>query len=435
MDMITIIEKKKRGVPLDAREIEDFVAGVTKGTIPDYQTAALLMAICLKGMDADETSELTRAMMRSGKMMDFSALGCAVADKHSTGGVGDTTTLILLPLCACLGVKIAKMSGRGLGHTGGTIDKLEAIPGFDAELSVDRFQQLIMRNGAAITGQSEDLAPADKKLYALRDVTGTVDSIALIASSIMSKKLASGTDIIALDVKAGNGAFMQRVDDAFMLAKTMGDIGTKLNKRVAAVVTDMSQPLGNMVGNALEVREAIEILQGKHVDGDLRRVSVKLCALLLRLYGVEADEARANALIDDAIASGKALESLAALIAAQGGDAKVCEDVRVLGQASSVMALESKRAGLVAAMDTAAIGYAAQRLGAGRATLGDMIDPLVGVEMRVRIGDAVEVGQPLAFIHANDGQKAQDAANRLLGAIDIGNSAQPPQLIYGEVTA
>ena len=434
MLMVELIEKKKTGLALTKEEIDFFVRGFTNEDIPDYQASALLMAICLKGMDAAETSNLTLSMMHSGQVMDFSSLGFKVSDKHSTGGVADTTTLILVPLCASLGVKMAKMSGRGLGHTGGTIDKLEAIPGFRTELGMEEVKAMLLLNGAVIVGQSSELAPADKKIYELRDVTGTVNSIPLIASSIMSKKLALGTDIIVLDVKVGSGAFMQTDDDAFALAQAMVDIGLHLNKKVTALITGMEQPLGNMVGNAMDVKEAIEVLQGMHQGSDLYKVTLALGTQLLRMGGIESSEQRANELLTDALASGKALDKFADIIRSQDGDERVCHDTSLLGSARTMAEVKSDRDGFVQAMDAASIGRASQLLGAGRIKLEDIIDPVVGVELRVRTGDAVEAGDTIAILHVNDKKNSEQAAQRIKDAIVIGEKPALIPLIHGMVS-
>ncbi len=433
--MIELIEKKKAGLSLSKQEIDFFVRGFTNGDIPDYQASALFMAICFVGMDARETADLTDAMMHSGQVMDFSSLGGNVADKHSTGGVADTTTLILVPLCASLGIKMAKMSGRGLGHTGGTIDKLESIPGLRVEQSMEEVKMLLLQNSGVIIGQTNDLAPADKKMYALRDVTATVNSIPLIASSIMSKKLALGTDIIVLDVKAGSGAFMQTVDDAFVLAQTMVDIGVNLQKQVAALVTNMDQPLGNMVGNALDVKEAIEVLQGKHMGSDLLLVTLALGVALLNMTGIEKDQAKANAMLIRAIRSGNALHTFAKIIRAQGGDPLVCEDVSRLGQARRIVAIKAEAEGFIHRVDAASIGRAAQMLGAGRSRLTDIIDPLVGIQMCQREGDAVKTGDTLALMHINDEANLDAAKMRIRQAIVIGEKPEQHPLIYGTVSA
>lgn len=436
MQMVDIIAKKRDGHALSRQEIDDFVQGFTRGEIPDYQAAALLMAIVLKGMDARETADLTDAMTHSGQTVDLSAVGDVVCDKHSTGGVGDTTTLILVPLAAACGLKMAKMSGRGLGHTGGTLDKLESIPGYRVEISPETLVQLVRDNGAAIVGQTQALAPADKKLYALRDVTGTVESLPLIASSVMSKKLAAGTDVIVLDVKTGSGAFMHTVEDSFALARTMVDIGAHLGKRIAAIVTDMDQPLGNSIGNALDVREAIEILQGRHVDSPLREVCLLLGEQLLRMTGKAQTSVQARAMLEQALRNGDALEKMRVMIQAQGGDARVCEDVSLLGQASIIHPVVAPQSGYVARMQAAEIGMAAQMLGAGRMKKEDVIDPLVGIQMHVRVGDFVEKGQPLADFYLNDTAQAEQAEHRFLQAIvmqDHKPVAVP--LVFGVVRA
>lgn len=435
MMMLDLIEKKKKGQPLTRADIRYFVEGFTKGDIPGYQASALLMAIVLKGMDARETADLTRCMMHSGQMLDFSSLGVLVADKHSTGGVSDTTTLILVPLCASLGVTMAKMSGRGLGYTGGTIDKLETIPGYRTEMDIDEIRAQLKHLGAVIVGQSADLAPADKKLYALRDASGTVDSMALIASSIMSKKLALGADVIVLDVKTGSGAFMKTQEEAFALARTMVDIGTHLGRKVSAVVSGMDQPLGRMIGNALELREAIETLQGQHMDSDLLEVVTVLGVEILRLTDIEPEAQKARAMLRGAIQSGAGLEMFKKLIQAQGGDAGVCDHPKRLGKARRIVDVFADASGIVSSMDTADIGWAAQMLGAGRSSLTDSIDPAVGIEMRVRVGDTVDTGDIICRLHVNDETNAQAAKKRVSDAVHIGDHAQPLSLIYGTVNA
>ena len=326
MRMVDLIVKKRQGQALSEAEIAWMIQAYTEGALPDYQMSAMMMAICFAGMNAEETAALTDAMTHSGTVLDVSSVGAQVADKHSTGGVADTTTLAVVPIVASCGVTMGKMSGRGLGHTGGTLDKLEAISGFSVDVAPQRFLALLRENGLAIVGQNEALAPADKKLYALRDVTGTVDSLPLIASSIMSKKLAAGADIIVLDVKVGSGAFMKTPEDAAALAKTMVEIGVHLGKKTAALITDMNQPLGSCIGNALDVQEAIEILQGKHQDSDLFAICKRLSAQLIRLGGKAEEEREAERMVLDAIASGRALQKLATMIQAQGGDARVCQD-------------------------------------------------------------------------------------------------------------
>lgn len=430
MQMTQIIEKKRDGHALTREEIAFFVTGVTRGDIPDYQASALLMAICIRGMDARETADLTDCMTHSGQVVDLSALGGHVADKHSTGGVGDTTSIALVPLVAACGVKVAKMSGRGLGHTGGTVDKLESIPGYRTEMGVQELIDLVRAHGAAIVGQSGELAPADRKLYALRDVTGTVESIPLIASSIMSKKLASGTDVIVLDVKAGSGAFMKEADDAFALAKAMVEIGTHLNRRVSAIVTDMDQPLGRSVGNAMDVREAIELLKGQHKGSDLWQVCMALGVQMLLLCEVESSEQAARQRLQDAIDSGAALQKLQEIIAAQGGDARVCEDCALLGHAAHVVDLRAQTAGYIVRIDALRVGLAAQLLGAGRERLDDRIDPLAGIWMHCRVGDWVEAGTVLAQLHVNDRARLPQAQQMLHSAIAIGPDAPAKRPLF-----
>jgi len=436
MHMIDLLTKKRQGKPLTQQEIEWMIPAYTQGQIPDYQMSAMLMAICFAGMSTQETAWLTSAMANSGQQMDLSGAGGPVADKHSTGGVADSTSLVVVPMVAACGVSMAKMSGRGLGHTGGTLDKLEAIPGFDVDVSPERFLSLLRQNGLAIVGQNAQLAPADKALYALRDVTATVDSLPLIASSIMSKKLASGADIIVLDVKAGSGAFMKTKKDAFALAKTMVDIGNHLHRKTAAVVTDMNQPLGRSVGNALDIMETIEILQGKHLDSDLFRVCLQLGKRLLCLAGRAEEDNAAEKMLLEAITSKRALEKLRIMIAAQGGDAAVCDDPSRLPQAKKVIPILSQSAGYLAETDAQSIGMCAQLLGAGRAELGDCIDPAVGLVMEKRLGDPVRCGDVLAKFYVNDEKNLQEAMTRFLSALVISKEkpALPP-LIYGTVDA
>lgn len=436
MRMVDLIVKKRQGQALSAEEIAWMIQSYTQGAVPDYQMSAMMMAICFAGMSREETAVLTDAMTHSGTVLDTSPLGIQVADKHSTGGVADTTTLVVVPIVASCGVAMGKMSGRGLGHTGGTLDKLEAIPGFSVEATPQRFLALLRENGLAIVGQNEMLAPADKKLYALRDVTGTVDSLPLIASSIMSKKLAAGADIIVLDVKTGNGAFMKTPEDAASLAKAMVDIGIHLGKKTAAVVTDMNQPLGSCIGNALDVREAIEILQGKHQDSDLFMICKRLCAQLLCLSGKAAEMKDAERMALEAVASGRALKKLAAMIEAQGGDARVCRDTSRLPKAEKVIPVLSQQAGYIAKMDTRGIGTCAQLLGAGRERLGDHIDPAVGIVMKKRIGDFVRIGDVLAEFHVNGQKGLQEAMQRFSAAFSYTEKrVDPPKLMYGWVDA
>ena len=434
MNMVDVILKKRNGQALSEEEIRAFARGAAEGSIPDYQLAALLMAICWRGMDARETTCLTMEMMHSGGVMDLSAIGGVCVDKHSTGGVGDTTTLVLVPLAAACGAKVAKISGRGLGHTGGTLDKLESIPGCSVEMDQARFIDQVREIGCAVIGQTHDLCPADKALYALRDVTGTVESVPLIASSIVSKKLASGAGAIVLDVKTGSGALMHTLDASIELAQAMVDIGTHAGKPILALVTGMDQPLGTHVGNALEVKEAIDILSGR-AGGDLLSVSLELGSRMLVACGIAAEIDDGKARMREALESGAGLERLRAMIEAQGGDGSVCDDVSRLPQARWRVEVPAPRDGYVARMDTTAIGYVAQGLGAGRKQKSDVIDPAVGLVMDVRLGDAVRAGQPLATLHLNRQELAPEAIARLQQAVVIAKEkpALPP-LLYASVT-
>lgn len=412
--MVEIIRRKRDGGKLSAGELEWFVGEMVAGRIPEYQTAALLMALWIRGMDPEETVALTMAMARSGDMADLSAVPGVKVDKHSTGGVGDTTTLVVAPMVAACGVKVAKLSGRGLSFTGGTLDKLESIPGFRTQYSVPEWTALIRENGLAVAGQSARLAPADGILYALRDVTATVDSLPLIASSIMSKKLAAGCDGIVLDVKVGEGAFMRTLPEAKALAEAMVQIGRLAGRPTVAVVTDMNQPLGCAVGNALEVREALEVLRG--AQGPLTEVCLLLGAEMLRLAGVERPRERCG----EALRSGAALERFRAMVRAQGGDERVVEEPGLLPAAARVIPFPAERGGYVAELDAREIGEAAMLLGAGRARKEDAIDPAVGLVLRVRRGDRVEAGQPLLDLHVNDGARLAEARERLRAAIRLG---------------
>lgn len=434
MNMVDVILKKKAGQALSQEEIRAFARGAADGSIPDYQLAALLMAICWQGMNAEETTHLTMEMMRSGGVVDLSAIDGVCVDKHSTGGVGDTTTLVLVPLAAACGAKVAKLSGRGLGHTGGTLDKLESVPGCSIDRTQEQFIEQVKRVGCAVIGQTQDLCPADKALYALRDVTGTVGSIPLIASSIVSKKLASGAGAIVLDVKTGSGALMQTVEEAIDLAKAMVDIGSKAGKPILALVTGMDQPLGTHVGNALEVKEAIDILSGR-AGGDLLTVSLELGSRMLVAAGIAKDVADGKARMEEALRSGAGLGKLREMLEAQGGDGRVCEDTAYLPQAAHTVDVPALTSGYVARMDTTALGYAAQGLGAGRAKKTDEIDPAVGFVMQVRLGDYVKAGEPLATLYVNKLELADDAAAKLQAAIVL-EEARPelPPLIYAAVS-
>ena len=434
MNMVEIITKKKLGQALSAGEIDYFVQGAARQTIPDYQLSALLMAIRLRGMTAEETTRLTLAMRDSGDVADLSAIPGVKVDKHSTGGVGDTTTLVLAPLVAACGVPVAKMSGRGLGHTGGTLDKLESIPGLSVELTEERFIRQVQQIGVAVIGQTGSLAPADKTLYALRDVTATVDSLPLIASSIMSKKLASGADAIVLDVKTGSGAIMQTLEGSIELAKAMVDIGALAGKPVTAVVTGMEQPLGTHVGNALEVKDAIDVLSGR-TKGDLLAVSLLLGGHMLVLAGRAATPEEGQALLRDALDSGRGLEKFKEMIAAQGGDPAVCDDVSLLPRPTVIRRVAVGCTGYVKEMATMALGLAAQAMGAGRIRKTDVLDYSVGFILPVRIGDRVEKDTELCTLYARNEEDAARAEAAIRGAITLSDvPVERPPLCYAVVT-
>ncbi len=409
-----IIKKRDRG-ELSREEIEFFVRGLTSGEIPDYQVAAWAMAVFFRGMTARETVDLTLAMAHSGEMLDLSDAVPLAVDKHSTGGVGDKVTLVVEPLVAACGVPVGKMSGRGLGYSGGTIDKLESIPGFRTSLSTDEFKRQLKEIGVVLTGQSADLAPADGKLYALRDVTGTVNSIPLIASSVMSKKIASGAQAIVLDVKAGVGAFMPTVAEAAKLARLMVSIGGHVGRRVVALISDMNQPLGYAVGNALEVREAIETLQNGG-PRDFREHCLEIAGHLLLLAGKARTPKAARAQLEAALSGGSALAKLKQLVAAQGGDMTVVDVPDLLPRASLVETVLSPRSGYLSEVNAREIGLTAVDLGAGRAKKGDPIDHAVGLVIHHKVADRVEKGEPLFTVHANDPAKLALAKARALAA-------------------
>ena len=431
MRMYDILSKKRDGDKLTQEEIDYFIREYVSGAVPDYQASALLMAICIQGLDDEETAWLTDSMARSGDMADLSMLGI-VADKHSTGGVADTTTLLVVPLVASCGLKVAKMSGRGLGHTGGTLDKLESIPGMTTALGMDAFIAQVERVDAAVMGQTLRICPADKLLYALRDVTATVESIPLIASSIMSKKLAAGANIIMLDVKTGNGAFMTDTNDARALAEAMVRIGNMSGRRTAAILSDMSQPLGNAVGNSLEVVEAVEILRGAP-GGDLLAVAIELSARMLCLADLARSADEAREMLDEALLTGRALKKLGEIIAAQGGNSRITEDVSLMPRAPIVGTVPAPVSGVITAFDCRGLGMAAGALGAGRLQKDDEIDLTVGFILQNRIGDAVKRGEPLFTIHAGSEKKLQEAQRALLGCVKIADSAQKPVLISGAI--
>ncbi|KIN40322.1 pyrimidine-nucleoside phosphorylase [Bacillus subtilis] len=432
MRMVDIIIKKQNGKELTTEEIQFFVNGYTDGSIPDYQASALAMAIFFQDMSDRERADLTMAMVNSGETIDLSAIEGIKVDKHSTGGVGDTTTLVLAPLVAALDVPVAKMSGRGLGHTGGTIDKLEAIDGFHVELTKDEFIKLVNRDKVAVIGQSGNLTPADKKLYALRDVTGTVNSIPLIASSIMSKKIAAGADAIVLDVKMGAGAFMKTEEDAAELAKAMVRIGNNVGRQTMAVISDMSQPLGFAIGNALEVKEAIDTLKGEGPE-DLHELVLTLGSqmVVLAKKADTLDEARAK--LEEVMKNGKALEKFKDFLKNQGGDSSIVDDPSKLPQAAYQIDVPAKEAGVVSEIVADEIGVAAMLLGAGRATKEDEIDLAVGIMLRKKVGDKVEKGEPLVTLYANR-ENVDEVIAKVYDNIRIAAEAKAPKLIHTLIT-
>lgn len=418
MRMYDLILKKKQGGELSTDEIRYMIEGFTEGSIPDYQMSAMTMAICFRGMTPRETVDLTLAMRDSGDVLDLSGIKGVKVDKHSTGGVGDKTSLALTPIIAALGVPVAKMSGRGLGHTGGTIDKLECFDGFTTALSEEQFAGNVNTIGIAIAGQTANLAPADKKLYALRDVTATVDQMSLIASSIMSKKLASGSDAIVLDVKTGNGAFMKKLEDSRALAKEMVSIGTMAGKKTVAVITDMDQPLGRAVGNSLEVWEAIDTLRGEG-PADFKEVVFALGSQMLMLAGRAADEKEARALMEGVIEDGSALDKFAQFVHAQGGDAAPVYDTSLLPVAGKTLEVTAKESGYVHRILAEDIGIACMTLGGGRETKESAIDLSVGIILEKKNGDAVSDGEVLATIYGNDDAKMQAAYEKIAHAYEI----------------
>ena len=436
MRFVDLIEKKADGFSLSKEEIEFMVNGFVDGSIPDYQMSAMMMAILQKDMNDQETADLTMAMMYSGETVDLSDLPGVKLDKHSTGGVGDTTTLVVAPLVAACGGTVAKMSGRGLGHTGGTLDKLESIPGTSVEIPLQRFKDIVRQCGVAVIGQSKDLDPADKKMYALRDVTATVRSIPLIASSIMSKKLASGADGIVLDVKTGTGAFMRTVEEARRLARTMVSIGTLTGRKVTALITDMNQPFGNAVGNALEVKEAVELLSGKISETDpLYEVCMLLGTHMLLMAGIANSSEQAQAMLKEKITDGSGLKRLQQMIALQGGDASyLCvEQMERLTSVRKVIDLPALQDGYVTSMMAEKIGTAAQILGAGRAVKSDVIDPAVGLVMKVRVGDQVRAGDPICTLYVNDDTHLEEAKKLLYEAVTISDTKQKDNPMIHEV--
>lgn len=430
MRAVDIIAKKRDGLALTAEEIEFFVEGFVTDKIPDYQVAAWAMAVLLRGMTDEETAHLTMAMAHSGEMLDLSGLAHLVVDKHSTGGVGDKTTLVVAPLVAAVGLPVAKMSGRGLGFTGGTLDKLESIPGFNVMLTTEQFLETVRQHGIVVAGQSAELAPADGKLYALRDVTATVPSLPLIASSIMSKKIAAGAGAIVLDVKVGRGAFMQTLKEARNLAELMIRIGASAGRRVTAVLSGMGQPLGQAVGNALEVAEAIETLRGNG-PRDFTEHCLVIGAEMLVLGGLAQTPDEGMALLEQTLAEGQALAKFREWVSAQGGDARVADDLSLLPQAPVTLAVYASQGGYLAEIDARAVGLAAMALGAGRERKGQPIDHAVGIVLSAKVGERVEAGQLLLTIHARDEQSAAACKRQVLEAYRW--SSEPvatPPLVY-----
>lgn len=433
MDMrfVDIINKKRYNKELTNEEIQFFVNGVTNGSIPDYQISSLLMAIVLNGMNERETAYLAKTMMHSGDVIDLTSIEGIKADKHSTGGVGDKTSMALGPLVASCGLKVAKMSGRGLGHTGGTLDKLESIQGFNCFLTEEQFKKQVSEVGIAIIGQTRDLVPADKKLYALRDVTGTVESIPLIASSIMSKKLASGSDTILLDVKYGEGAFMHTVEDAIKLAKAMISIGNSLGRNTMAMITDMNQPLGKTIGNAIEIREAIDTLKG-HGPKDFTELCMQAAEIMLMQGKVTNNKEEARKMLEEAVTSGKAFETFKNMVRAQGGDVAMIEDTSLLPQSKYKTAINSKNSGNVKTLHSQKLGILAMQLGAGRATKEDDVNHAVGLELACKRGDKVNVGDTICYVY-HDEELKPEWIKELYSAFELTDKAVAPHPIIEKV--
>ena len=417
MRMYDLIMKKRNALTLSKEEIDYIISGYVAGDIPDYQMAAFLMAVYFRGMDKEETAAMTLATAQSGDMVDLSSIEGVKVDKHSTGGVGDKTTLIVAPIVAACGCKVAKMSGRGLGHTGGTVDKLESIPNLRTAFSKEEFFDIVRKTGIAVVGQSGNLAPADKKLYALRDVTATVDNISLIAVSIMSKKLAAGSDCIVLDVKCGSGAFMKTLDDAIKLAEEMVDIGEHAGRKTLAVITDMDIPLGNNIGNSLEVIEAVEVLKNKGPK-DLLEVSKELAANMLHL-GLGKELKECFSMVEEAISSGKALDKLTEMVAAQGGDTEVIKNSEKFKKSKFSFELKSNRKGYISHMDTETIGIASSLLGAGRKTKEDSIDYSAGIKLIKKTGDYVNPSDVLCIMYADNEDLFTEAAKKFLSGLEF----------------
>lgn len=418
ISMVDVIRKKRDGKELSRAEIEYLVHAYTVGEIPDYQVSAWLMAVVLRGITRAETSAMTDAMLRSGEVLDLAELPARKVDKHSTGGVGDKTSLVLAPLVAAGGVFVPMISGRGLGHTGGTLDKLESIPGFNVNLSVPQFRHVLNKCGCAMIGQTSEIAPADRKLYALRDVTGTVESPYLICASIMSKKLAEGIDALVLDVKTGSGAFMKQEQDAVFLAELMVETGERMGKNMVALITSMDQPLGLKVGNSLEVEEALEVLRGKGPE-DLRELCLELAGWMLHLGGVADTIAEGRTISEKLITSGKALEKFRQMVALQGGDVRMIDNPDLLPHAQFKLDVASAKTGNIMAINCEAIGIACVALGGGREKKEDSVDPAVGIVLHRKLGDRVAAGEPLCTVHYNSEARAKRAAQLLLESYQI----------------
>jgi pyrimidine-nucleoside phosphorylase len=421
--VIDVIRKKRDGGELSRFEIDSLIAAYTRGSIPDYQVSAWLMAVVLRGMTRGETAALTDAMLRSGEVLDLSGIATKKVDKHSTGGVGDKTSLVLAPLAAVAGVTVPMISGRGLGHTGGTLDKLEAIPGFNVNLPVPEFRRVLEVCGCAMIGQTAEIAPADRKLYALRDVTGTVESPYLICASIMSKKMAEGIDALVLDVKTGSGAFMKSEKDAAFLAELMVETGERMGKRTVALITDMDQPLGNMIGNALEVVEVVDVLRGGGPQ-DLRDLCLELAAWMLHLGGVSKTVAEGKQESAKLLASGKALERFRQMVELQGGDPRVVDDPKALPQARHSQQVLSAKDGYIASLQCEQVGTACVILGGGRERKEDSVDPAVGIVLHRKVGDRVAAGEPIATIYYNSGSRVERTQQLLEESCGISDS--PP---------
>ncbi|MBU5677539.1 pyrimidine-nucleoside phosphorylase [Alkaliphilus sp. MSJ-5] len=434
MRMYDLIFKKRNGGVLSKKEINYFIKGYTDGDIPDYQASALLMAIYFQKMNECETADLTEAMMNSGDIINLNAINGIKVDKHSTGGVGDKTTIALAPIVAACGVPVAKMSGRGLGHTGGTLDKLESIPGFSVDMAIDKFINNVNNFKIAVAGQTANLAPADKIIYALRDVTATVDNISLIASSIMCKKLASGADSIVLDVKTGSGAFMQNIDDAFELAQEMVKIGNNMGRDTIALVTNMDQPLGNAVGNSLEIKEAIETLKGGGPE-DFKELCITLGSYMLLLARCVETVEEGRRKVENVISTGKAFDVFKTFVIEQGGDVSYVENIDLFPKAKGVYELKSEATGYINKIEADVVGLAALTLGAGRETKESVIDLTVGIVLNKKVGDYVQAGETLAYIHYNNDDKRKDATEKLKSAylIEEASRSKSP-LLFGIVT-